>query len=350
MGLPKTTMVSLFWMSLFFAGNVSLNVYNKWIFSELGLKLPLFVTMTHMVVCQLGALICKFLPFVKWQPTQFTENSVLLKILTIAVFFSLNTGLNNSSLLHLNLAANQIIRATLPAITAIVSIFTEGKILSTKHYLTIVVLVFGVCMSLYKNPEFDPLGVFLCFMSTIAGAVHVTVIGNLMGCKLKMNPLDFLYYTSTPILCVLIPPFMMTDEPKLILQALDDSGWWTFTWLMGLGGFFAFFYNMVHYIFIEVTSAVYSTVAGNFKVILVIVVSFIVFKTQVEIWNGVGILVTIASFCLFSYLNFMDKAKPSAPAGDDTKAAGTETQPLKKDEEASYGTGEEAPKEEEVKA
>merc|ERR1711871_815781 len=108
-------------------------------------------------------------------------------------------------------------------------------------------------------------------------------------------------------------------------------------------------YNMVHYIFIEVTSAVYSTVAGNFKGILVIVVSFIVFKTQVEIWNGVGILVTIASFCLFSYLNFMDKAKPAAPAGDDTKAD-TETQPLKKDEEASYGTGEEAPKEGEAKA
>jgi hypothetical protein len=326
-------MTGLFWMALFFTGNVVLNVYNKWIFSELGLKLPLFVTMTHMVMCQFGAIVCKFIPtsYVSWTPTQFEDNGVVFKLMVIAVFFSLNTGLNNSSLIYLNLAANQIIRATLPAVTAFVSMFTERKILSGLHYCTIVILVLGVSMSLYKSPEFNGFGTFLCFASTLSGAVHVTVIGNLLGCNLKMQPLDFMYYTSLPILVVLMPAFFMTNEPELIADALDTNGWSQFTILMTIGGCLAFFYNVVHYIFINVTSSVYSTVAGNFKVILVIVVSIVFFKTEVTPVNYGGICLTMLSFGFFSYLSFRDKSKANAAAASEQPdVEATEQTPLKK--------------------
>lgn len=332
LGLGSKTMNGLFWMALFFTGNVVLNVYNKWIFSELGLKLPLFVTMSHMVMCQLGAFICAWTPnsLVGWEPTKFEDQKVLFKLMVIAVFFSLNTGLNNSSLIYLNLAANQIIRATLPAVTAFVSMFTEGKILSRSKYATIVVLVTGVSMSLYKSPDFSPFGTILCFGSTLSGAVHVTVIGNLLGCSLKMQPLDFMYYTSMPILIVLLPAFFMTNEPELIVDALSTNGWSYFSFLMAVGGCLAFFYNAVHYIFINVTSAVYSTVAGNFKVILVIVVSIIFFRTEVTPLNGAGIALTMLSFGFFSYLQLSDKAKADAAAASPNVEA-TEQDPLVKE-------------------
>merc|ERR1712196_142778 len=124
----------------------------------------------------------------------------------ISLFFALNTGFNNSALVYLNLAANQIIRACLPAITAIVSMFTEKKILETRTYICLAFVVLGVILSLLKNPEFSLIGVCLSFSGTVAGAFHVTVVGSLVGSEMKLSAFDVLLYTSLPMACFVAIP------------------------------------------------------------------------------------------------------------------------------------------------
>ena len=102
---------------------------------------------------------------------------------------------------------------------------------------------------------------------------------------------------------------------------------------MTIGGCLAFFYNVVHDIFINVTSSVYSTVAGNFKVILVIVVSIVFLQHRSNPSELRRHLSDDAflTFGFYSYLSFKEKSKANAAAASQQPdAEATQRTPLKK--------------------
>merc|ERR1711871_47964 len=185
-GGPKASaLTSLLLMLLFWCGNVGLNVYNKWLFGKGNFKVPLFVTISHQLYCFLGALAMKFTPF--YERTPITSKKMAVQLSTISLFFAVNVGLNNSSLLYLTLSANQIIRALLPAICAVFATFIEGKRYDLKQWSTMIVLVMGVILALLDNPTFDMFGSCLCLSSVFGAALHVSVVGFFMGAKVKMH-------------------------------------------------------------------------------------------------------------------------------------------------------------------
>merc|ERR1711865_424813 len=55
-----------------------------------------------------------------------------------------------------------------------------------------------------------------------------------------------------------------------------------------VGSSTAFVYNLVHFALIKVTSALTSAVAGNIKILLIIILSMIFFEKQVTILNYSG--------------------------------------------------------------
>lgn len=298
---------SVLLLLLFWTGNVGLNVYNKWLFGKGGFRVPLFVTISHQVFCFIGSALMLLTPLYKRKAIESTE--VLLKLLTISVFFSLNTGLNNTSLLYLTLSANQIIRALLPATCAVFATFIEGKRYSNAQWATMVVLVIGVVLSLLDNPTFDELGTALALSSVIGAALHVTVVGYFLGKSMQMSAFDILLYTSIPIILILLPPFLVSNEPGK-LEAFEQSrGMWQAVFLVSVGGGIAFLYNLIHYLFIHYTSSVYTTVAGNMKVALVVAFSFIFLDDDATPLNIIGLSIACVAFFANSYLEFQVKEK-----------------------------------------
>jgi len=298
---------SIFLLLLFWIGNVGLNVYNKWLFGRGGFKVPLFVTISHQIFCFLGASLLLLTPIYTRKPLESGE--LALKLLTISVFFSINTGLNNTSLLYLTLSANQIIRALLPAVCAVFATFIEGKRYDMLQWSTMVVLVFGVILALLDNPKFDKIGTILCLSSVIGAALHVSVVGYFMGGKIGMSAFDVLLYTSLPIVIILTPPMIATGEPEKLDKFVDQSGWPRATFLVGVGGVIAFGYNLIHYFFIHYTSSVYTTVAGNMKVALVVAFSFIFTDDEATIINIIGLGIACLAFVANSILEFRVKEK-----------------------------------------
>eukprot|EP00299_Pterocystis_sp_00344_P019030 c9480_g1_i2.p1 GENE.c9480_g1_i2~~c9480_g1_i2.p1 ORF type:complete len:379 (+),score=86.00 c9480_g1_i2:1-1137(+) len=289
---------------LFWIGNVGLNVYNKWLFAKGGFRVPLFVTISHQIFCFLGAALMLLTPFYKRKKIE--DTSVLLKLLTVSVFFSLNTGLNNTSLLYLTLSANQIIRALLPAICAVFATFIEGKKYNNWQWATMFILVIGVILALLDNPSFDELGTALCLSSVVGAALHVSVVGYFLG-QMNMTAFDMLLYTTIPIALILLPPFLLSNEIEKLEKFEEKEGMVRAVFLVAVGGVIAFLYNLVHYFFIHYTSSVYTTVAGNMKVALVVCFSFVFLDDEATVLNIVGLSIACLAFFANSYLEFQTK-------------------------------------------
>ena len=78
-------------------------------------------------------------------------------------------------------------------------------------------------------------------------------------------------------------------------------------------------YNLVHFALIKVTSALTSAVAGNIKILLIIVLSMIFFEKSVTILNYSGFavfLVGVFAYSTFIYRGKMQAASKPADSGD----------------------------------
>jgi len=308
--------VSVVLLLLFWGGNVGLNVYNKWLFAKGGFRVPLFVTISHQIFGFVGSALMMLTPLYKRKPIE--SRDIALKLLLISVFFSINTGLNNSSLLYLTLSANQIIRALLPAVCAVFATFIEGKKYTGAQWATMFVLVVGVVLALLDNPTFDELGTILCLASVVGAAVHVSVVGYFMSNKVKMEAFDVLLYTTLPIALILAPPFAASNEPEKLDAFVEQEGWNRAVFLVALGGVIAFLYNLIHYLFIHYTSSVYTTVAGNMKVALVVAFSFVFLDDDATPTNIVGLAIACLAFFANSFLEFHKKQKvKTSPRSDE---------------------------------
>ena len=88
---------------------------------------------------------------------------------------------------------------------------------------------------------------------------------------------------------------------------------------MSGGAFAAIFYNQLHYCLLVVTSSVHSTVFGNVKIMLVVIVSIIYFKTVETPINLVGIGIGFVGMFIYTYVYYSAKRaliRKSIPAKD----------------------------------
>ena len=66
-------------------------------------------------------------------------------VVTIVVlYFGLNIGLNDASLLHLSLSFNQVIRASIPVVCAICAVFVENKVPTPSEAMGLLFVALGV--------------------------------------------------------------------------------------------------------------------------------------------------------------------------------------------------------------
>lgn len=280
------------WLTL----NVAMNLYNKWIFTIYGFQFPFFITMTHMVIGFIGSLCLIYIPFLRnrvfssqdrVKVLQRPTRGTLLKVILLAVFAAANTGLNNASLVYINISTNQVVRATLPVVVVLVSFVLEKKRYSKKIMGVIIAIVGSASAALYKQPEFDFWGVFLAGLSVVASGLWTVLTAILLGAHGRMNPIQLVYYTAPPIFIYLLPAFLVF-ELKPIGEQLPHVDPVPIVLIILMGGALAFSYNIVHYWLVIETGSVGSSVMGNIKVVLLIILSIVLFGTDLYPWNVAG--------------------------------------------------------------
>lgn len=304
----SNVLIAVILLVLYFGLNLVFNIYNKWLFSG-PLPAPVFVTATHQAFCFTGALCAALLAPKSWYKRTPLEGSAMwTKLMIIPFGFCLNIGLNNISLLFCTLALNQLIRSFAPVSVAFASYFIEGKSYSYPKQATLSLLVVGILLGVSASPDFNMLGFMICTASVVGSTLQIVLTGYFMGGqKVTLHVFDILLYTAIPCILFLIPMAYMVGDFQKTAEAFEAHGAGQFFGLVCAGGAMAFSYNIITICLIKFTSSVYYAVAGGFKVVLVIGMSFVFFHQKITTLSFLGIVISCLAFVGNSYLTFTEK-------------------------------------------
>jgi solute carrier family 35 protein C2 len=173
----------------------------------------------------------------------------------------------------------------------------------------IVIISFGVMLTVAKETEFQLEGFILVMLSTVMAGFRWTVTQLLLQKEEYglNNPFVAMSY-FTPLMALITVVFSLALEPwhKLGSTAFFDSTFHIFEScaLMLLGGTLAFFMVMAEYLLISETSAVTMTIAGVIKEVVTVVVAVFFFHDPFTVLKGVGLVIIIFGVALFNWFKY----------------------------------------------
>merc|ERR1712195_248186 len=241
-----------------------------------------------------------------------------------SLLFVTNISCNNASLVHLSLSVNQIVKSCVPLPTMILSVAFERdangqpKSYSKGVIVSLLITVLGSVLAVYGNPEASPFGLALVIISTLAVALWSVMSAMLLGPDSGLNAISLTWYASIISFVLLFILWLCSSEREAATAYLSSRPG-DAALIILVGSSTAFVYNLVHFALIKVTSALTSAVAGNIKILLIIILSMIFFEKQVTILNYSGFavfLVGVFAYSTFIYRSKMQAALKPAESGD----------------------------------
>lgn len=308
--------------------NSTLNILNRWTLGVYGFRFPIFLTVCHMMFSSFVLAPVMALPtFWKLHPQTLARQ--WKGLLYIGAFLAANISLNNFSLVHITLALNQIIRASIPVATAALAYFVEGRRVSRQEAGSLVVLSSGVMLAVWQGSvSGSPIGVMFCVAATLSNAAMMTWSSKVMSEKIDVLRLTF--YTA-PVSCAILLPFCVYTEVPALMQYYVRNERTAAGVILLLGSANALAYNAVHYLLIQMTSAVTTTVLGMIKIVgLVLISSALLGESQVFDFKLVaGAILTFSGFCAYSWLRMLTAHKSQQHSSENTGSKGATVALLK---------------------
>lgn len=307
--------------------NCALNFFNKWLFAHTDFKFPVFFTMFHMVAQFIGSgSLIYFFKAAKIERKHWTEYRG--RILLLAMFFVTNIVTNNWSLLHISLSVNQIVKSTLPLPTMVLSLMFESKSYTVDHWTAVFLIIAGSWAAVWGNPHYTAFGFGLVVTSTFCVAAWTILSALLLGPGdiTGLNSINLSFYGSVPAMFVLLILWSQLEEYNKVIAYMSETPGQGCIYI-AIGSCLAFVYNIFHFLLIKYTSTLTSTIAGNMKIILVILISIVFLEKGISTTNAFGMCIFIIGCGAYSYVS---KLKPAEP----NKA---EYDPIKDPEEGSPG-------------
>ena len=226
------TMLDIVMFVVYMGLNIGINLYNKWMFSVLNFRIPLFNLVVHQF-----AIFFVLLAFVLlymctgWGLKIIRVDCFKNKgrdfglISALGIVGALNFGLTSVALMLLSQADLQIVRATIPFFVAVSFAILEGLKFSGVEIFFMLVTIVGVVIVVVFHSttwHMDVTGLIIAVASNFAAAVHMSLYA-LCNSFLKLDAWSTLFYTVVPLGAFVIPFVFITHEPANI-EAFLKSG------------------------------------------------------------------------------------------------------------------------------
>jgi len=165
-------------------------------------------------------------------------------------------------------------------------------------------------LATYTEINYHPVGFWCAVVASVITAAMAILTSKLL--HQSLNPLSLLYYMA-PISLVLLLPFCYIYEYSGISEWRNNTGVESFLLLI-ISGLIAFLLNVSQFFVIQKTSALTFTIAGNFKVVLSVTFSVMIFRNIITILNGLGCATAILGVAWYNQLRFnINKEKLPLP-------------------------------------
>ncbi|KAI0768172.1 TPT-domain-containing protein [Trametes elegans] len=320
------------WLSLYFAFNLGLTLYNKGVLVRF--PYPYTLTAVHALCGSLGGYILKRRR--AYTPARLDTRSYAV-LAAFSVLYAVNIAVSNISLHLVTIPFHQVVRAATPIFTTVLSSIILGTRLSISKLITLAPVMLGVILATYGDYYFTTLGLLLTLLGTILAALktiytnvlqspptssvtltrrpltHIIASSLLLPPSLNLHPLDLLTRMSPLafIQCVayayLSGEFARMRAPPTDMQGAPACGW-HFLLLLG-NGCIAFGLNVVSFTANGKVGALNMTVAANIKQVLTIALAVAVFNLTITRTNAIGILITLLGGAWYAAVEYRAKAQ-----------------------------------------
>lgn len=229
--------------------------------------------------------------------TQITAKWYATHILPIGMFAALSLGFGNYVYLYLSVSFIQMLKACVPAVTLFVMFCAGLERLDAKVLLGVAVLTIGTTLSAYGEIDFKWIGVVMMVTSEFCEAIRMAVLQYLLG-NLKFELIEGLYWFSPASLACLFIGIMWLEMPAFVRESgvgkiMESPGLYICAALLG------FLVNYLTLGVIKSTSGLTFKVLGQAKNTVVILISVMVFGSQVTSLQIVGYTISMAGFYVY---------------------------------------------------
>ncbi|XP_054798429.1 UDP-galactose transporter 1 [Prosopis cineraria] len=291
--------------------NVTVIIVNKWIFQKLDFKFPLSVSCVHFICSAIGGYIIikvlKLKPLITVDPEDRWK-----RIFPMSFVFCINIVLGNVSLRYIPVSFMQTIKSFTPATTVVLQWLVWRKYFDWRIWASLVPIVGGILLTSITELSFNMFGFCAALFGCLATSTKTILAESLLH-GYKFDSINTVYYMAPFATMILAIPAMLL-EGNGILEWLSAHPYpWTALIIILSSGILAFCLNFSIFYVIHSTTAVTFNVAGNLKVAVAVLVSWLIFRNPISPMNAVGCAVTLGGCTFYGYVRNVISQQPPVP-------------------------------------
>ncbi|KAK7385198.1 hypothetical protein VNO78_30911 [Psophocarpus tetragonolobus] len=290
------------------AFNVTVIIINKWIFQKLDFKFPLSVSCIHFICSAIGGYVVikvlKLKPLITVDPTDRWR-----RIFPMSFVFCINIVLGNVSLRYIPVSFMQTIKSFTPATTVILQWLVWRKYFEWRIWTSLIPIVGGILLTSVTELSFNVFGFCAALFGCLATSTKTILAESLLH-GYKFDSINTVYYMAPFATMILAIPALLL-EGNGVLEWLSTHPYpWSALIIIFSSGVLAFCLNFSIFYVIHSTTAVTFNVAGNLKVAVAVLVSWLVFRNPISYLNAVGCAVTLVGCTFYGYVRHMLSQQP----------------------------------------
>ncbi|WJX38550.1 UDP-galactose transporter 1 [Trifolium repens] len=291
--------------------NVTVIIINKWIFQKLDFKFPLSVSCVHFIISAIGAYVVikvlKLKPLITVNP-----EDRLKRIFPMSLVFCINIVLGNVSLRYIPVSFMQTIKSFTPATTVVLQWLVWRKHFDWRIWASLIPIVGGILLTSVTEMSFNMFGFCAALFGCLATSTKTILAESLLH-GYKFDSINTVYYMAPYATMILVLPAMVL-EGNGVLEWLNTHPYpWTALIIIFSSGVLAFCLNFSIFYVIHSTTAVTFNVAGNLKVAVAVLVSWLIFRNPISYLNAVGCAITLVGCTFYGYIRHLLSQQPSVP-------------------------------------
>jgi len=150
-------------------------------------------------------------------------------------------------------------------------------------------------------------GFTAALVACLTTSIQSVVSGILLGGSVKLDSMNLLYYMAPVSFILIFPAAYVLESEGLKAYDFETFGQSFVLFNLTISGIVAYLLNLCVFFAIKSTSPLTFTVFGNLKVVLVVIISVMIFKNEITIWNGVGCFIAIAGIIWYNSIEYQIK-------------------------------------------
>ncbi|RWR85318.1 UDP-galactose transporter 1 [Cinnamomum micranthum f. kanehirae] len=291
--------------------NVTVIIMNKWIFQKLDFKFPLSVSCIHFICSSIGAYLAikvlKLKPLIEVDPEDRWR-----RIFPMSFVFCINIVLGNVSLRYIPVSFMQTIKSFTPATTVILQWMVWKKSFNWQIWASLVPIVGGILLTSVTELSFNIFGFCAALFGCLATSTKTILAESLLH-GYKFDSINTVYYMAPFATMILAVPALLLEGAGVINWFHTHQSICSSLIIIISSGLLAFCLNFSIFYVIHSTTAVTFNVAGNLKVAVAVMVSWLVFRNPIPSLNAFGCAVTLLGCTFYGYVRHKLSQQPGTP-------------------------------------